>query len=43
MDKKLYEMPFLKVNRFEIINPLMVVDDSNAFVDDEEVEDPDDA
>ena len=26
MDKKLYEMPFLKVNRFEVINPLMVED-----------------
>ena len=28
MDKKLYEMPFLKVNRFEVINPLMVKDGS---------------
>ena len=28
MDKKLYEMPFLKVNRFEVINPLMVKEES---------------
>lgn len=39
MDKKLYEMPFMEINRFEVINPLMVNDSSiQDGVDDGEVE-----
>ena len=39
MDKKLYEMPFMEINRFEVINPLMVNDGSiQDGVDDDEVE-----
>lgn len=39
MDKKLYEMPFMEINRFEVINPLMVDERSiQDGVDDGEVE-----
>lgn len=40
MDKKLYEMPFMEINRFEVINPLMVEDIISIpdGVDDGEVE-----
>lgn len=37
--KKIYELPFLEINRFELDTPILVDDPSRAGYDDEEIED----